>query len=304
MPSQKNSQVLVLVAALIVLPAATFAGVISADLSITKTDGATTATPGASVVYTITAANAGSADVTGATVADTFPAILSCTWTCSASAGSSCTASGSGNINDAVNLLNGGTATYTATCTITSSATGSLANTATISSATTDPNPANNSATDTDTLAPSADLSMTAVASPNPMQAGDPVTITISVDNAGPSDATGVVVTTTLPSFLTFDSTSGCGEDPNGNPTCTLGTVAAGGSDSFTLMATANPNSSATGSMTVSVASSTTDPDTTNNRAVETMEVVAAAAVPTTGELGLMLLALLILGAGVWVIRQ
>ena len=46
----------------------------TADLSITKTDGVTTATPGGSVTYTITATNAGPSNATGATVADTFPA--------------------------------------------------------------------------------------------------------------------------------------------------------------------------------------------------------------------------------------
>ena len=43
--------------------------------AITKTDGVTTATPGGSVTYTITASNAGPSNATGATVADTFPAV-------------------------------------------------------------------------------------------------------------------------------------------------------------------------------------------------------------------------------------
>jgi len=45
-----------------------------ADLSITKTDGVTTVTPGGTATYTITASNAGPSNATGATVADTFPA--------------------------------------------------------------------------------------------------------------------------------------------------------------------------------------------------------------------------------------
>ena len=76
----------------------------SADLAITKTDGVTTATAGGSVTYTITASNAGPSNATGATVADTFPASLTCTWTCVGAGGGTCTASGSGNINDTVNL--------------------------------------------------------------------------------------------------------------------------------------------------------------------------------------------------------
>ncbi len=84
---------------------------LSADLSITKTDGVTTATPGGSVTYTITASNAGADPVTGGTVADTFPAILTCTWTCVGAGGGTCTAAGSGNINDTVNLPSGGSVT-------------------------------------------------------------------------------------------------------------------------------------------------------------------------------------------------
>src|SRR4051812_38910838 len=71
-----------------------------ADLAITKTDGVTSATPGGSVTYTIPASNAGPAPTTGATVADTFPASLTATWTCVGAGGGTCTASGSGNIND------------------------------------------------------------------------------------------------------------------------------------------------------------------------------------------------------------
>ncbi|NOT56894.1 MAG: BACON domain-containing protein, partial [Deltaproteobacteria bacterium] len=73
--------------------------------------------------------------------------------TCAGAGSGTCPASGSGNINtSAVNLPSGGSATFTATCTISAAATGSLVNTATVSSSVTDPTPGNNSATDTDTL--------------------------------------------------------------------------------------------------------------------------------------------------------
>jgi uncharacterized repeat protein (TIGR01451 family) len=127
----------------------------SADLAITKTDGVTTATAGGSVTYTITASNAGPSGASGATVADTFPASLTCTWTCVGAGGGTCTASGSGNINDAVNLPAGGSVTYTASCTVSASASETLINTATVvaPAGVTDPTPANNSATDTDLIA-------------------------------------------------------------------------------------------------------------------------------------------------------
>ncbi len=118
------------------------------------TDGVSTATPGGAVTYTITASNAGPSGVTGATVADMLPASLTATWTCVGAEGGTCTASGSGNINDLVNLPSGGSVTYTVSATISASATGTLVNTATVTApqGVTDPNTANNSATDTDNL--------------------------------------------------------------------------------------------------------------------------------------------------------
>ena len=129
----------------------------AADLSITKTDGATSVTAGAAVTYTIVVSNAGPNAVIGAPVTDTFPASLTVgNWTCAATAGSSCTAAGSGSARTGtVTLLSGGSATFTATTTLAASAAGTLANTATVAapSGITDPTAANNSATDTDTIA-------------------------------------------------------------------------------------------------------------------------------------------------------
>ncbi|MSQ47005.1 MAG: DUF11 domain-containing protein [Deltaproteobacteria bacterium] len=122
-----------------------------ADLTLSKTDGVTTVLPGQTVTYTITGNNAGPAATT-ATVTDTFPAACgSVSWTCTTGGGASCTGSGSGNVNDPVILPNGGGVTYTATCMVAGSASGSLINTASISSSN-DPNTGNNSATDTDTI--------------------------------------------------------------------------------------------------------------------------------------------------------
>src|SRR5205814_2105870 len=110
---------------------------------------------GTSVTYTIVTSNAGPSAVTGATVGDTAPgAITGLTWTCVGTGGGTCAASGSGNINQTVNLPAGATVTHTLTGTISAAATGSLSNTATVAApgGVTDPAPANNSATDTDAL--------------------------------------------------------------------------------------------------------------------------------------------------------
>ena len=126
-----------------------------ADLSITKDDGATLVNPSTQTVYAITASNAGPATATGATVTDTFPAGLTCSWTCAGSNGGSCgLGAGNGNINETVNLPAGGSVTYTATCAIPGNDTGIIVNTATVATPVglADPTSGNNSATDVDKL--------------------------------------------------------------------------------------------------------------------------------------------------------
>jgi uncharacterized repeat protein (TIGR01451 family) len=131
----------------------------SADLSITKTDSRSVATPGSVVNYRITVANNGPDPITGAVVTDTLPpTLLGATWTCNPSGGATCTASGSGNINQTVNLPVGSSVLFRLMVTVSPSAVGSISNTAAVAvpAGASDPVPGNNSATDTDTLVPRA----------------------------------------------------------------------------------------------------------------------------------------------------
>ena len=132
-----------------------------ADLQITKTDNAANYAANGSVQYTIVVSNPGGpAGIVGATVTDTFSAnpnlTGTTTWTCTAFGGASCTANGSNDLNDTVNLPVGASVTYTVNVTVIAAPSGDLINTATVSvpGGITDPNLANNSATDTDTLVP------------------------------------------------------------------------------------------------------------------------------------------------------
>ena len=128
----------------------------TADLAITKTNGVSSVIPGTQVNYTITASHAaGPSPANGATVTDNFPPSLTgCTWSCTGSGGAVCTPMGTGNISDTVNLPVGATVTYNASCLLSSTATGTLVNTATIAPpiGIIEPNPANDTATDTDTI--------------------------------------------------------------------------------------------------------------------------------------------------------
>jgi uncharacterized repeat protein (TIGR01451 family) len=263
-----------------------------ADLAITKTDGVTTATPGGSVTYTITASNSGPSDASGM-VSDTFPASLTCTWTCVGAGGGTCTASGSGNIGDTTNLPAGGSVTYTASCTISASATGTLSNTATVTApgGVTDPTPGNNSATDSDTLSPQADLSVSKTDSPDPVPVGTNLTYTITVTNAGPSDAAGASLTDSLPAGTTFVSLASPGGwscttpavGAGGTVSCTIATLAPG-SSVFTLVVAVDPGT-AIGTVlsnTATASSATADPNPGNESATATTTVAGSADLSVT----------------------
>lgn len=268
----------------------------TADLSITKTDGATTEVPGTSVTYTIVATNNGPSDANGVSVADTFPSILSGVTFTSVAAGGATgnTAAGSGNINDTLNMPAGSSVTYTVNATIDADATGELTNTATVTApeGVTDPTPGNNSATDTDTLTPEADLSITKTDGATDEVPGTSITYTITVTNNGPSDDPSVSVADTFPGTLqgvTFTSVAAGGA--TGNTAAGAGNIAdtvnmpAGSSVTYTVNATIA--SSATGNLsnTATVTASVTDPTPGNNSATDTDTLTPSAdvAVDKTG---------------------
>lgn len=217
---------------------------LSADLSITKTDGVASAIPGNNTTYTIVASNAGPDPVTGATLSDTFPASCSSvSWTCAGAGGGSCTAAGSGNLNDSVNLPVGGSVTYTAVCAIAPAATGTLSNTATVSSSVTDPTPGNNSATDTTTLTPQANLGITKTNGVSQVSAGSNTTYTIVASNPGPSNAPGTTVSDAFPAECTSVSWSCTG---TGGAICPAASGSGNINDTATLPAGASLSYSAT----------------------------------------------------------
>jgi len=129
---------------------------LKADLKITVSDGKITVVRGTKVTYTIVVTNVGPGNVTGARIQDTFPATFSgVTYTATQVGGASgFTATGAGNINDTVTIPSGSKITYKATGTMNVSGTGSISDTATVSvpAEVTDPNSANNTATDTDSF--------------------------------------------------------------------------------------------------------------------------------------------------------
>ncbi|MCP4142604.1 MAG: DUF11 domain-containing protein [Chloroflexi bacterium] len=134
-------------------PTATFTPLpLSVDLSISKDDSSTTYTAGNATTYTITVSNNGPDDIVGATVQDTLSSLItSASWSCAPGVGASCTANGTGNISDAVDIPAGINITYTLIANISAFAGGSLNNTATVTLplTTVDPNLLDNSSKDT-----------------------------------------------------------------------------------------------------------------------------------------------------------
>jgi uncharacterized repeat protein (TIGR01451 family) len=222
-----------------------------ADLSVTITDGRTSFVPGASTTYTIVVSNAGPSTAVAGTVTDQFPsAITSASWTAVASAGSSVAqASGTGNILNAVTLLPGGTATFTAVAQVSPSATGLLTNTVTVAPpGTIDPNLANNTATDTD--APPATPTLTTATSPNVTLSASRVRLSDSATLSGGSNPTGTITfTLTAPGGTTADTETvtangnGTYATPTGFALPTAGTVA--GTYSWNATYSGDPNNNA-----------------------------------------------------------
>jgi uncharacterized repeat protein (TIGR01451 family) len=121
------------------------------------TDNATHYEAGGTTAYEIIVSNLGGSDITGATVADDFPAsLINVVWSCvPTGAGATCTAGPvNGDINDTVNLPVGTFVTYTINADVVAAPVGDLVNTATVTlpGGYVDPDGSDNSATDTDTL--------------------------------------------------------------------------------------------------------------------------------------------------------
>jgi len=254
-----------------------------ADLKVTVTDGKTTAVAGQKNTYTIKVTNAGPSNVTGATVVDNFPAIFTAvTFTATGANGASgFSASGTGNINDTLTLPATSSVTYKAIGKISSSASGTLSNTATVTppKGANDPSSANNSATDSDTIIYKADLKITVTDGKTTAVAGQKNTYTIAVNNIGPSNVSGAVISDTFPSAftgVTYTATqaggaSGFAASGSGNINNTV-TMPPGSKITYkaTGMIGASPTGSISDTATVTAPTAVTDPIPSNNIATDT----------------------------------
>ena len=168
----------------------------------------------------------------------------------------------------AIGTVNAGAAndvTVTIVATAGASAVPSITNTATVSTSTTDPSAPNNQASAQTTVNPSADLGLTNTDFPDPVHAGDSITYTLAVHNAGPSAASGVTLTDTLPPASRSPPPRPRKGTCSGTTTvsCSIGTVMPGAANdvSVTIVATAGASAVPGVTNTASISSSTADPE-------------------------------------------
>ena len=159
-----------------------------------------------------------------------------------------------------------------------------LSNTATVSSPVVDPNAGNNASMTTTAVVARADLAVTKADSPDPVIAGTNLTYSIALINNGPSDAQNVSLSDALPANTRFQSFSAPAGwtvvtppvDGSGTVTATRTTLAFGSpSQAFTLVVRVCPEvlCNAMISNTASAASTTIDPDPSNNSPTATTSV-------------------------------
>jgi len=266
------------------------AGFAEADLSITKTDSPDAVLAGTNLVYTITAGNAGPNAAASASWSDTLPtgttfvslpvvAGWSCTTPAIGSGGTVTCSNASFAVASDVFTLTVAVAPTVTVGTV-------LSNTATITASTPDPSGGDNSATATTDVGTQADLSITKVATPDPVIAGTSLSYALTVQNSGPSNAAAAALADTLPAGTTFVSLAS-----PGGWSCTTPSVGSGGTvdcsiaslgittANFTLVIQVDA-ATAPGTVisnTATATSTTTDPDSGDLTATDTATVISPA---------------------------
>ena len=288
------------------------------DLVISKDDGDVTAVPGGTVSYLLSYQNVGNQDATGVVITETVPLntlfdgpASTPGWVCvpDATAGSICT------------LAIGGVAASAAAATASfavmvddplPAGVTEVLNTVGIADDGTngdDPTPDDNTDSDTTPVNALPDLVISKDDGREPARPGGKVSYTLSYQNVGDQDATGVVITETVPDGTEFDaadSTPGwvCLPDGMAGSTCTLavGDVAAGSlvATAFYTVVVAEQTVGANGVLNIaSIAddgSNGDDPTPDNN--TDNVITFYYVAIPILNRYGIAILALLMLGVG------
>lgn len=226
-----------------------------ADLSIEKSADGTKVDAGGQVMYTLLVQNHGPDTASSVNVSDAIPAGLSVIWvqpsqgTCTVAGAISCSLG---------TIAKGGAAQILVTANVSSSATGTIANSATVSAFQTDPNPANNSSSATIEVDPPSPVQQTDVqvlkhVNHPAARFGETLLYTLEVKNNGPTTARDASVTDTSTRPLHVLSIKPSqGTCTKGSPfKCDLGSVASGGTAKVTIDAIPRQTGSEVNSVSV-----------------------------------------------------
>ncbi|HET6248072.1 MAG TPA: LEPR-XLL domain-containing protein [Tepidisphaeraceae bacterium] len=255
------------------------------DLSVQNT-GPASATAGTAITYTVTVTNNGPDDAQSVSLSDPVPAnetFASVTAPAGWTRTDSTPAGGTGTLTFTnPTLASGASGTFFIVEQVASSAAkaSTLSNIATVSTATTDTNNTNDSSTATSTVDTAADISVVKTG-PATAIAGNDITYTITIHNAGPSDSPAEGLSDGL-----------TGDVSNTNLTLVSGpdllsTLPAGGTTVFSFTAHVNSKAADASQVvnTVDISGVITDPNPLNNESVVTTTISTEAdvSVVTTG---------------------
>jgi uncharacterized repeat protein (TIGR01451 family) len=234
----------------------------SADLAVEK-GGPEAAEPGEEVIYTLTVSNAGPSEATGVVLTDRLPEGVTFS---SATPAEASVEAGIVTWPELATLESGADASYSVVVRVDPSAAGGLTNTASVSAVTADPDRTNNTAEVQTTVGAVADLAVEKTG-PDAAGPGDEVTYTLTVSNAGPSEATGVVLTDRLPEGVTFSSATPAEASVEAGVVTwpELATLKAGADASYSVVVKVDPGTTGVLTNSATVSAATPDPDRSNN---------------------------------------
>ena len=250
----------------------------SSNVRITKSADPATLVPGAESSYLLDVTNDGPSDARDVQVSDTLDAdltVLEATFE-----GGTCQVTGQVVLCTRPLLPSSASARVRIRVLVAPDRTDPLPNTGSVTSSS-DSTPGNNSSSVLTPVAPRADVEIIKVASAGQVAAGEGVTYTLTVVNNGPSLATDVTVTDTLPAGIVpaaaTTSTGTCtvsGQDV----ACDLGDLEPAATVTVTVTAGSSP-AAATGPRdnTAQVATTTVDPNPANNSDTATIDITARA---------------------------
>ena len=237
------------------------------DLALSKTSAPAVVLVNDPIVYSLQVVNNGPSQASGVTLVDTLPAGVGFVSASPVEAGCS---EASGVVTcDLPNLAFG--QIFDVTINITApAAAGTITNTATVTTGSSDPEPADNTATAVNTVvanASNADVELVSkVDIPDPVVVDQTLNYSIVVRNNGVGTATSVTVTDPLPAGVTFVSATTSQGTCSGTTTvtCSIGTLNVGASATIGIQVTA-PSSSGTIINTATVTADQNDPAPGNN---------------------------------------